>query len=83
MVAYGFSDFNLAPSGETHIVRGMYVSGTYFNVLGINPAFGRLLTPDDDRARVQPDGACRGTKLRLLATSIWRRPQRSRPADRA
>ncbi|HET7250646.1 MAG TPA: ABC transporter permease [Gemmatimonadales bacterium] len=28
---------------------GMYVSGSYFPTLGLKPAAGRLLTPDDDR----------------------------------
>jgi predicted permease len=28
---------------------GMYVSGSYFPTLGLKPAVGRLLTPDDDR----------------------------------
>ena len=28
---------------------GMYVSGSYFPTLGVKPALGRLLTPDDDR----------------------------------
>ena len=29
---------------------GMYVSGSYFPTLGIHPALGRLLTPDDDKS---------------------------------
>jgi predicted permease len=28
---------------------GMYVSGSYFPTLGLKPAAGRLITPDDDR----------------------------------
>jgi putative ABC transport system permease protein len=68
MVAYAFSDFNLAPNGETHIVRGLYVSGTYFNVLGIRPAFGRLLTPDDDRR-----GCSRTGLVAVLSYDFWQR----------
>jgi predicted permease len=30
--------------------RGMYVSGSYFPTLGIRPALGRLLGPDDDQS---------------------------------
>jgi len=30
--------------------QGMYVSGSYFPTLGIRPAIGRLLGPDDDRS---------------------------------
>ena len=30
--------------------KGMYVSGSYFPTLGLHPALGRLLGPDDDRS---------------------------------
>jgi predicted permease len=40
---------NLAYDGRTRNGRGMLVSGSYFAVLGVRPALGRLLTPDDDR----------------------------------
>ncbi len=30
--------------------QGMYVSGSYFPTLGLHPALGRLLGPDDDRS---------------------------------
>ncbi len=30
--------------------RALFVSSSYFNVLGLQPAVGRLLLPDDDRA---------------------------------
>jgi predicted permease len=41
---------NLAKDGETLSGEGMLVSGSYFPVLGVQPALGRLLGPDDDRA---------------------------------
>ena len=41
---------NLAFGGQTLSGEGMLVSGSYFPVLGIQPALGRLLTPDDDKA---------------------------------
>jgi predicted permease len=40
---------NLAYHGQTMNAQGMLVSGSYFPVLGLQPALGRLLTPDDDR----------------------------------
>ena len=43
-------DANLSARGQTQNVEGMLVSGSYFPVLGLTPAVGRLLTPDDDRA---------------------------------
>jgi len=41
---------NLAARGQTESVDGLLVSGNYFPVIGIKPAIGRLLTPEDDRA---------------------------------
>jgi len=40
---------NLSARGQTQNGEGMLVSGSYFPVLGITPAIGRLLTPGDDR----------------------------------
>jgi putative ABC transport system permease protein len=41
---------NLAPQGQTPINgSGLLVSGSYFPVLGLTPAAGRLLTPADDQ----------------------------------
>ena len=40
---------NLAYKGQTQNGDGMLVSGSYFPVLGVRPALGRLLGPDDDR----------------------------------
>jgi predicted permease len=40
---------NLAYRGQTSNGEGFLVSGGYFPVLGITPALGRLLVPDDDR----------------------------------
>ncbi len=41
---------NLSYHGQTLNGPGMMVSGSYFPVLGLRPALGRLLTPEDDRA---------------------------------
>jgi predicted permease len=40
---------NLSARGQTQNGEGLLVSGSYFPVLGLKPAIGRLLTPDDDR----------------------------------
>jgi putative ABC transport system permease protein len=40
---------NLAYRGQTVSGEGMLVSGSYFPVLGLQPALGRLLGPEDDR----------------------------------
>jgi predicted permease len=39
---------NLALSGQTTSGEGMLVSGSYFPVLGVRPALGRLFGPSDD-----------------------------------
>lgn len=39
---------NLAYRGQTMNGEGMSVSGSYFPLLGVRPALGRLLTPEDD-----------------------------------
>lgn len=43
---------NLSTSGEPRLTAAELVSGTYFSVLGVRPALGRLLTTDDDQAPV-------------------------------
>src|SRR3954467_1420883 len=40
---------NLAYQGQTMSGQGLLVSGSYFPVLELTPALGRLLSPDDDR----------------------------------
>lgn len=41
---------NLAYGGQTESGEGFLVSGSYFPVLGIRPAIGRLLGPADDQS---------------------------------
>ena len=41
---------NLSTGGEHRPAAAEIVSGTYFSVLGVSPALGRLLTMDDDQA---------------------------------
>src|SRR5437870_5139535 len=40
---------NLSTGGEPRLTAAELVSGTYFSVLGVSPALGRLLTIDDDQ----------------------------------
>jgi predicted permease len=40
---------NLAYQGQTVSGESVLVSGSYFGVLGVRPALGRLIGPDDDR----------------------------------
>jgi len=43
-------DLHLALEGEAMIAHSEYVTGKYFSGLGVSPASGRLIAPDDDRA---------------------------------
>src|SRR5205085_1438480 len=40
---------NVAYKNQTQNTDGMFVSGSYFPLLGLAPALGRLLTPSDDQ----------------------------------
>src|SRR5215469_2204209 len=40
---------NVSTGGESSLTAAELVSGTYFSVLGVSPALGRLLTMDDDQ----------------------------------
>ena len=65
---------NLAARGQTPSGDGVLVSGSYFPTLGLQPALGRLLTPDDDRT----PGAHAGGRAqpRLLVVALRREPGR-------
>src|SRR5918999_2265293 len=55
---------NFAYHGATDFGMGTLVSGSYFAVLGLRPAVGRLLGPADDRA---PDGS----RVAVLSHGYW------------
>ena len=64
---------NVAFGGQTESGRGVLVSGSYFPVLGIQPAAGRLFAPEDD----QTPG---GHPLVVLSHDYWRRRFQENPA---
>jgi putative ABC transport system permease protein len=49
MAAWGEQSFNLANGGEVHFAKGIWISGDFFRVLGMQPFLGRLLSDADDR----------------------------------
>ncbi len=49
VLAHYRTRMDLSVAGQTDAVNGELVSGTYFQVLGLRPAHGRLFAPDDDR----------------------------------
>ncbi|MEM1177304.1 MAG: ABC transporter permease, partial [Acidobacteriota bacterium] len=49
LAAHRVLSANLAFEGRTVSASGLLVSGSYFSVLGLQPAAGRLIAPGDDR----------------------------------
>src|ERR1700730_14811437 len=43
------TDLSVSSEGKTERVDGELVSGTYFSVLGVGAALGRVFTPEDDK----------------------------------
>ncbi|MBL0940761.1 MAG: ABC transporter permease [Gemmatimonadaceae bacterium] len=64
---------NLAVNGEATTVDGMYVSGSYFGVLGLSPTLGRLIQPADD----EPVGT---NFVTVLSHEFWQNRFGSDPA---
>src|SRR5262245_1583859 len=51
--------------GEPEIVAGDFVSGSYFDVLGVSASLGRTFTPDDDQPGKEP--------VAVLSHAYWER----------
>jgi predicted permease len=64
---FGFGDtrFNLSPTGEVRFVEGIWVSGNYFETLGVPALLGRVITPDDDRP------GCEATPVAVISHALW------------
>src|SRR5205814_3180838 len=54
--AWSFTQFNLAPGGETQLVDGLWASGSFFDTLGVPAVLGRTFSDLDDRPGAGPDG---------------------------
>jgi len=65
IAAWGSEGFNLASGGEVDDAHGIWVSGEFFQTLGIQPFLGRLLGPQDDQT-----GCAGGVDL---SYSFWQR----------
>jgi len=64
--AWGPTVFNISPRGEVHNVQGLWVSGEFFETLGVQPGLGRLMTPEDDQLGCGSPGA-------VISYSFWQR----------
>jgi putative ABC transport system permease protein len=63
--AWGPNLFNISPGGEVHNVQGLWVSGEFFETLGVEPLLGRVLTSADDRSNCNSAGA-------VISYSFWK-----------
>jgi predicted permease len=52
--AFGNVGLNVSADGQADVATGQAVSGNYYIGLGVQPAAGRLLTDEDDKAGVTP-----------------------------
>ena len=60
LMAWGVSSWNLATDGESQPAQGIYVSGSFFQTLGVGAQVGRVLTEADDQAGCGEPGAVLG-----------------------
>jgi putative ABC transport system permease protein len=65
LFAFADTRFNLAPQGEVRYVDGLFVSGDFFTVLGVQPILGRILTSQDDQPGCTGAGA-------VISHALWR-----------
>ncbi len=55
--ASGRTAFDVAESGESRFIEGLWASGRFFETLGVQPVLGRAFTAGDDRPGCGTDGA--------------------------
>ena len=61
VVAWSARQFNLASGGEVRWAEGLYVSGNFFGVLGVQPVVGRTFPAGDDQPACAAPGAVSAT----------------------
>src|SRR6185503_19877654 len=64
--AWGTDNVNLAPGGEVRSARMLYVSGDFFNTLGVRAALGRIFTTTDDQRNCGAPGL-------VISHAFWQR----------
>src|SRR5262249_5391747 len=58
------TSLSMSHTGQTERVAAELVSGDYYNVLGIRPAVGRLISPEDTRVAA-------ATAVAVLSYDFW------------
>lgn len=66
LAAWGTDTFNLAQGGETRPAKALWVSGDFFNVLGVRPVLGRVFAPSDDQRGCSAPGV-------VISHAFWQR----------
>jgi putative ABC transport system permease protein len=74
ILAWSATDLNLVPRGQAQIVSGAWVSGSYFETLGVSPLLGRTLGESDDR----PNGGVDGP-VAVISHAFWQRQYGAAP----
>jgi putative ABC transport system permease protein len=69
IAAWGATELNLARGGEVDNAQAIWVSGQFFQVVGVQPVLGRLISPDDDSDAAQ--AGCAGAVD--LSYAFWQR----------
>lgn len=73
IAAWRDTGFSTDSGGDAHYVNGLFVSGDFFSVLGIQPFAGRLFTAHDDRPGCGLPGA-------VISYGYWQQQFGGRPA---
>jgi predicted permease len=73
VLAWSANRFNLAPGSEARFAEGLYVSGNFFSLLGVNALAGRTFSAQDDTSACPNPGA-------VLSYGFWQREFGGDPA---
>ena len=71
--AWGITSWNIATDGEYRAADGLYVSGNFFQALGVGAQVGRLFSDGDDQKGCGAPGA-------VLTDGFWRSRYGGNPA---
>src|SRR2546429_1023463 len=64
LIAWGNGGWDLSGGGEAVLAKGFYVSGGFFDALGVHPQIGRLFTEQDDQKGCGSPGV-------VLSHGVW------------
>ncbi|MGH9339674.1 MAG: ADOP family duplicated permease [Acidobacteriota bacterium] len=73
LFAWTRESFNLNQGGEVRYADGLWVSGDFFQVLGVSPLLGRVFTAADDQRGCRSPGA-------VISYSFWQSEFGGNPA---